>query len=313
MKILKTIGKACTIAATLLACAPVYAQDKMVDALPIARKLRALDSISIARLRAHEVLTDAELADLYPSWTNQFETYANARLPKEYAIDLRGFHMPCESRRVTSHYGYRSRFRRNHYGTDIGVRIGDTIRSAFDGKVRVVEFEARGYGKYVVIRHTNGLETIYGHMSKHLVRPNQVVKAGDPIGLGGSTGRSTGPHLHFETRFLGHKIDPERLFSFENRDVKGDTYIFRSNGRSSFSNALAHTNIEVEEVADNIQVAKTETKVARRPQGKIYKVKKGDTLYKIAQKHHTTVEKLCRLNNIPKNRKLSLGQVIKCS
>ena len=223
MEILKTIGKACTVAAMLFAAAPVNAQDKMVDALPIARKLRAIDSVSIARLRAREVMVDAELADLYPSWTNHFETYANAKQPKEYAIDLRGFHMPCESRRVTSHYGYRSRFRRNHYGTDIGVRIGDTIRSAFDGKVRVGEFEARGYGKYVVIRHPNGLETIYGHMSKHLVKPNQVVKAGEPIGLGGSTGRSTGPHLHFETRFLGNKINPEHLFSFENRDVLGDT------------------------------------------------------------------------------------------
>lgn len=309
MEILKTIGKACTVAAMLFAAAPVNAQDKMVDALPIARKLRAIDSVSIARLRAREVMVDAELADLYPSWTNHFETYANAKQPKEYAIDLRGFHMPCESRRVTSHYGYRSRFRRNHYGTDIGVRIGDTIRSAFDGKVRVVEFEARGYGKYVVIRHPNGLETIYGHMSKHLVKPNQVVKAGEPIGLGGSTGRSTGPHLHFETRFLGNKINPEHLFSFENRDVLGDTYIFRSNGRSSLSNALAHTNVQVEETVAEAPAAKT----AQRPQSKIYKVKKGDTLYKIAQKHHTTVEKLCRLNNIPKNRKLSLGQVIKCS
>lgn len=312
MEILKTIGKACTVA-VLFVAAPVYAQDKMVDALPIARKLRALDSISIARLQAKEVMADAELADLYPSWTNNFETYSNAVLPKEYAIDLRGFHMPCDSRRVTSHYGYRSRFRRVHYGTDIGLHIGDTIRAAFDGKVRVVKFEGSGYGKYVVIRHPNGLETLYAHMSKQLVKADQMVKAGEPIGLGGSTGRSTGPHLHFETRFLGKKINPEILFSFENRDVKGDTYIFRSNGRSAFSNALAHTNIQEEEVVADASLESSDAGNDQRHQAKIYKVRKGDTLSKIAKKYGTTVESLCRLNNIPKNRTLSLGQVIRCS
>lgn len=311
MKILKTFGKVCTVAALFVA-APVYAQDMMVDALPVANKLRALDSVSIARLQAREVVADAELADLYPSWTNHLETYANAAMPKEYTIDLRGFHMPCESRRVTSRYGYRSRFRRMHYGVDIGLRIGDTIRSAFDGKVRVVEFDAGGYGKYVVVRHPNGLETIYGHMSKHLVVPNQVVKAGDPVGLGGSTGRSTGPHLHFETRFLGKKINPEILFSFENRDVKGDAYVYRSNGRCTLSNTFAHNEVR-EEVVEETAVASTQPAAVKRTQGKMYKVKKGDTLSKIAKKNHTTVEKLCRLNNIPKNRTLSVGQVIKCS
>ena len=114
-----------------------------------------------------------------------------------------------------------------HKGLDIKVYIGDTIRAAFDGKVRIVRYEANGYGNYVVIRHNNGLETIYGHMSKHLVAENEHVRAGDPIGLGGNTGRSTGSHLHFETRLCGVALNPALMFDFRNQDVTGDTYLFR--------------------------------------------------------------------------------------
>ena len=111
--------------------------------------------------------------------------------------------MPTPNTRITDVFGYRPRRRRAHYGLDIKVYVGDTIRAAFDGKVRVVKNQGRrGYGKYVVIRHDNGLETVYGHLSKQLVDTNQLVKAGEPIALGGNTGRSTGSHLHFETRFL---------------------------------------------------------------------------------------------------------------
>ena len=100
------------------------------------------------------------------------------------------------------------------------------MRVAFDGKIRLTKFERRGYGYYVVVRHTNGMETVYGHLSKFLVKPNQIVKAGDPIALGGNTGRSTGPHLHFETRYLGLAINPTELIDFENGVTIKDTYSF---------------------------------------------------------------------------------------
>ncbi len=322
MRILKAIGKACIIATTMVVM-PAYAQDLMVEALPIDKKLRTIDSITIARLHAREVLEDALLGDLYPSWTNTYERYSDASMPAEYRIDLRNFCMPCDSRVVTSHYGYRARFRRNHYGTDLKVYVGDTIRAAFSGKVRVVDYEGKGYGKYVIIRHPNGLETLYGHMSKHLVAENQSVRAGDPIGLGGSTGRSTGPHLHFETRFLGKQINPELLFSFEARDVKADTYVYRSNGKSGLVNATVHmasNDLEESEEAINAQAAKVkesrefqDQRRSRKSRSQVYKVKKGDTLYSIAKKHSTTVSKLCKLNNIPKNKTLTPGQIIKCS
>lgn len=123
--------------------------------------------------------------------------------------------VPINNTYITSHYGYRPKYSRYHKGVDLKLYIGDTVRSAWDGVVRIVKYEPKGYGNYVVIRHHNGLETIYGHLSKHLVKVNQVVTAGQSIGLGGNTGRSTGSHLHFETRFKGIAIDPEKLFDFK--------------------------------------------------------------------------------------------------
>ena len=118
---------------------------------------------------------------------------------------------------------------RQHKGLDIKVYIGDTIRAAFSGKVRIVRYEAGGYGKYIVIRHPNGLETIYGHLSEQLVTENQVVRAGEIIGLGGNTGRSTGSHLHFETRLCGVALNPALMFDFRNQDVTGDYFIYNVN------------------------------------------------------------------------------------
>ena len=178
--------------------------------------------------------------------------------------------------------------------------IGDTIRSAFSGKVRIVDYERKGYGNYVVIRHPNGLETIYGHLSKHLVRENQVVKAGEPIGLGGNTGRSTGSHLHFETRFLGQAINPAEMFDFVAQDVTGDYYIFRSNKSKGQT-----------EVAKNTTSARP--KPTAKPRSKVHRVKSGENLSVIASKYGTTVAKLCKLNGISRKTMLRPGQIIKYS
>ncbi|MCF0198539.1 MAG: peptidoglycan DD-metalloendopeptidase family protein [Bacteroidaceae bacterium] len=294
------------------------AQDLMVNAPKIDKKLRTVDSLALMRMKQVESLEDPA-GDLYQSWTNAYVHYDISK-PKEYKIDLRRFHMPCDSRVVTSHYGYRRSFRRNHYGTDIKVYVGDTIRAAFSGKIRVVADQGRytGYGKYIIIRHANGLETVYGHLSKHLIKENMTVKAGDPIGLGGSTGRSTGPHLHFETRFLGEFINPEKLFAFESQDVRGDYYIFRSSGKGALVNE--RTIVGGEDVAEVEETEKTAESQAFQQQRKeranrsmVHKVKKGETLSTIARKYHTTVSKLCSMNHISKNKTLRPGQIIKCS
>ena len=214
--------------------------------------------------------------------------YGNAIIPDTYTIDLTGFCMPTPSTKITSPFG--PRWRRMHNGLDLKVNIGDTIVAAFDGKVRIVKYERRGYGKYVVIRHDNGLETVYGHLSKQLVDINQLVKAGEPIALGGNTGRSTGSHLHFETRFLGIPINPALMFDFEKQDIVADSYTFRkTKGTSGTARSMASG------------------------EGLFYKVKKGDTLSKIASRQGTSIDKLCKLNRITRRTILRPGQVLRCS
>ena len=317
-----------TLSLLIAFCASTVAQDRLADIAPIDRKMRAIDSISLVRLSEHEAMADLQnpAASLYSTWDNEYARSYGATLPTEYKIDLRQFHMPCDSRLVTSHYGYRPAFRRQHYGTDIKVFVGDTIRAVFPGKVRVVKYEPKGYGNYVVIRHPNGLETIYGHMSRHLCKPNQVVKAGDVIGLGGNTGRSTGSHLHFETRFLGQFIDPERLFDFEAQDVKGDFYLFRSSGRGTMlaasDNIVGGEEEMSEEAALALQAKEAESEAFQqkkikqmkaKPRTHIHKVKSGETLSSIARKCGTSVDRLCRLNNIKRNTVLRPGQILRYS
>jgi hypothetical protein len=313
-------------------CSMIFAQDRLASVAPIDHKMRAIDSISLVRISEQESMLDLEFpaAALYPSWNNDYTRAYAVTLPAEYKIDLRNFHMPCDSRMVTSHYGYRRSFRRQHYGTDIKVFVGDTIRAAFSGKVRVVADQGRrkGYGKYVVIRHPNGLETVYGHLSKHLVKPDQIVKAGEVIGLGGNTGRSTGSHLHFETRFLGQFINPEKLFDFDAQDVKGDFYLFCSNGRgtvlASADNVIGGEEEMDEETAKALMEKEAESEAFQqkriqemraksRTQVRNHKVRSGETLSSIAKKCGTTIDRLCKMNNIKRTTTLYPGQILRYS
>ena len=209
--------------------------------------------------------------------------------PDAYTIDCSKFCMPIDHEiKITSKYGPR---RRNlHQGTDLKVQIGDTIRSAFDGKVRIKSYERRGYGYYLVLRHPNGLETVYGHLSKFLVQENQIVRAGDAIGLGGNTGRSTGSHLHFETRFLGKSIDPEELIDFKNGFPHKNEYVFR--------------NVKVNGKNTNNYVTSENTLA-------IHRVRSGESLSVIARKYGTTVDELCKLNGITRTSTLQIGQAIR--
>lgn len=224
-------------------------------------------------------------------WVDPFRGGSKIEMPDSCAIDCSAFTLPIDSQiKVTSKYGPRRR--RMHKGIDLKVQIGDTIRAAFDGKVRIRNFERRGYGNYLVVRHPNGLETVYGHLSKSLVDVNDIVRAGDPIALGGNTGRSTGSHLHFETRFLGQAINPADIIDFENSVPHQDTYVFH--------------NIKINGRKSNIYTSSSDQMVYHR-------VKSGDTLGKIARMYGTTVNELCRLNGIKSTSMLRLGQSIRCS
>lgn len=301
------------------------AQDQLAAVAPADWHVRRIDSVSIVRIMERENLQNPAFA-LYQSWNNKYVRNYGVEIPNEYVIDLRGFKMPCDSKLVTSSYGYRKTFHRNHYGTDIKVYVGDTIYAAFSGKVRIVADQGyrKGYGKYVVIRHPNGLETIYGHMSKHLVSEDQIVSAGQPIGLGGNTGRSFGSHLHFETRFIGQFINPELLFNFEQQDVLGDCYVFRKNGRGQIlakadgilGRPQETSSEDLAVIAEQAQKQiesrgfQNQRRQAIR-QGGVYKVKNGDSLSKIAAKIGTTVDKLCSANKISAKTPLRVGQILR--
>lgn len=128
---------------------------------------------------------------------------------------------------TTSGFGFRKY--RYHFGEDINLETGDSVRCAFDGKVRIAQ-RSKTYGYVVVVRHSNGLETYYAHLSKLLVHPNEDVNAGTILGLGGNTGHSFGSHLHFEVRFRGQPIDPNYVIDFKHQCVRADTiYLTKSN------------------------------------------------------------------------------------
>lgn len=319
-------------AATLmlgLVVIPAMGQDMIARQAPVDHKAKAVDSVQIQRLIAEEIVENPS-NDLYPDWnSNGINIYGSVNLPAEYRIDLRNFCMPINSRIVTSGYGYRARFRRQHKGLDINAFKGDTIRAAFSGKVRVVDFQPKGYGNVVVIRHPNGLETVYGHLSKHLVKKLQNVKAGDPIGLAGNTGRSFGTHLHFETRLLGAYINPAEMFDFAAQDVKGDFYIFRANGRSQIMGRRGtndrHAAVETALAANESQpAAQPEAAPAQpakqqnagsqrqqRAQSRVHRVRNGESLYSIARRYRTTVDNLCRKNGIRPKSVIRPGQILK--
>ena len=292
-----------------LATVPAAAQDLLARQAPVDKKLKAVDTLALRNLVQREQ-AGSPSAQLYKEWNNKYAHRAT-ELPDSFNINLRRFCMPTTSRIITSNFG--RRWGRMHKGLDVKVYIGDTIRAAFDGKVRIVRYEAGGYGNYVVIRHHNGLETIYGHMSKNLVAEDETVRAGDPIGLGGNTGRSTGSHLHFETRLCGVALNPALLFDFKNQDVTADNYMFRRNTydreslaatrlRGKNDDMASATNNELA-VGDNVEEGEV----------RYHKVARGETLYSIAQKRGTTVDKICRLNHISKKQRVRPGQILRYS
>jgi len=182
---------------------------------------------------------------------------------------------------TTSNFGYRRG--RPHLGIDIDLETGDTVRCMFDGRVRIAK-KSKTYGNVVVVRHNNGLETIYAHLSKLSVKADDVVSAGTVLGLGGNTGRSTGSHLHFETRYLGNAINPAMIIDFKGQKL----------------------------ISDSMYISKKTFKyIAEYKAAKYYTVKKGDSLSKIAQKNGTSVSKICKLNGIKPTSIIKPGQKLR--
>ena len=307
---IKTILASAILAA--LAVSPLAAQ-KITSRSPhsdahkqlLANQTKTKDQIRLVEKNTFiDLIDDIEPEpDIYTEGWNskRVNPFREQDVPNSKVIDVTGYFMPCPGQ-VTSNYGYRAKFGRMHKGIDLHIKSNDTIYAAFDGKVRLTNYEARGYGNYVIIRHPNDLETVYGHLNKFLVKPDQVVKAGDPIALGGSTGRSTGPHLHFETRYMGYAINPSAIFDFANQTTHTDTYTFTKKTYTQPRNYAPKHNLASAEKENPYKSAADRTS---------YTVKKGDTLSSIAKSYGLSATTLRKLNNMTSTDLIRVGQVLK--
>jgi len=247
--------------------------------------------------------------DLYASWdTATIHPYSFIQCFKKDSATINlteptdcGFVLPFNGN-VTSEFGWRKR--RPHYGTDIDLETGDTVGAAFDGMVRIAKLN-RSYGNVVIIRHKNGLETVYAHLSKILVEAGQTVEAGQMIGLGGNTGHSFGSHLHFEMRYLGQAIDAEDFIDFNAGVLKNNTVmITKADVETKYDLRALHSRQKKDLNLARVSGSKSKY-------GKVYTVKKGDTLGRIAQRNHTTIKAICKKNGIKQTKVLRLGQKLK--
>ena len=316
MSFKKSIQKITIIALFVCAILPAHAQDLLARQAPIDRKMKAVDTLTLRSIIEKEQ-EESPASELYQEWDNRY-AHKRTEMPDTFKIDLRHFCMPTPSRVVTSNFG--NRWGRPHKGLDIKVYIGDTIRAAFSGKVRIVRYEAGGYGKYIVIRHPNGLETIYGHLSEQLVSENQSVRAGEVIGLGGNTGRSTGSHLHFETRLCGVVLNPALMFDFRNQDVTGDYYVYNVNTYNEESVEATRLRGKVgnggytRDLVQNGELGSYQNKMHASNDELLYhKVKNGETLASIAKLRGVTIEKICSLNHLSANAKVRPGMILRYS
>ena len=207
-----------------------------------------------------------------------------------------GFHLPPNDH-IFSPFGWRRN--RQHKGIDLDLNIGDTLRSAFSGKVRFADFNNGGYGNLVIVRHFNGLETYYAHLDKIIIQPNDIVLAGDVIGLGGETGNALGPHLHFEVRYKDVAFDSQNIIDYDKGLLKSSTIN---------NNSLIYYLTK----SDFSWVAVNNKKAAANNKKKYHKLKSGDYIGKLAVKYNTTVKKILKLNPKLKNlNSLQIGQVIR--
>jgi murein DD-endopeptidase MepM/ murein hydrolase activator NlpD len=193
-----------------------------------------------------------------------------------------GWSMPISPSGITSQFGMRHY--RWHYGTDLKLETGDPVVAAFDGIVRIRMYDAGGYGNYLVIRHYNGVETLYGHLSKQEVEVGQLVRAGERIGLGGSTGRSSGPHLHFEVRYEGNPIDPEFVYDFPAGTLRDK--IFK----------LSPEHFEYLRIARQVVY---------------HTIRSGENLGSISRKYRVSIGTICKLNRISARTVLRVGKKLR--
>lgn len=250
--------------------------------------------------------------------TQNLMPYKNVDLKKmSYSVvidlidSLKSYHYPYKGK-LHPRGKFGPRRGRRHMGVDMPLKMGSPIYATFDGRVRISSNTSGGYGQMVIIRHDNGLETYYAHLSQRNVKINEWVEAGQVIGLGGSTGRSTGPHLHYEIRYYGQAFDPERLIDFEKGLLCRETFLLKKTFFSIYSKAPQNFEDEVfneeQDKKDEAEIKRKEAELAAR---KYYRIRSGDTLGHIAVRYGTNVGTICRLNGIKSTAVLALGKTIR--
>lgn len=256
------------------------------------------DTLSLVWAPTNKLVEVSEKVLIDSIWVTAFEYYAlwDSRKINIYDFNPKDFKdtvtvklydpffgsnwsTPLKETKINSEFGFR-RYRW-HHGTDLKLNIGDPVYCAFDGIVRIRSYERYGYGYYVVVRHRNGLETLYGHLSQIQVDVGQEVKAGEIIGLGGNTGRSTGPHLHFEIRYQGLSINPTELFDFNIGRLKSNTYTITAN---SFDHVI------------------------KMQEAVYHRVRSGENLSVIAKRYGVSISHITKLNQISTRSILKVGQ-----
>ncbi|CAG4995476.1 hypothetical protein DYBT9275_01647 [Dyadobacter sp. CECT 9275] len=249
-------------------------------------------------------------------WVKAAEYYAiwDARIINPYGLNPLDFDEPIDLKlydpainrlwstpmtitRPTSNFGYR--WGRWHNGTDLDLDTGDSVRSTYDGMIRIVAWDGSGYGRFIVVRHYNGLETLYGHLSKQLVESGQIVKAGEVIGLGGNTGRSTGSHLHYENRYEGNPFDPRNIFDWEQKQIRSDHFMLTSEVWNHLRGKSSKSEFESGDAP------------ASYTRSVLHKVRSGDTLSSIASRYGVSVSSIARRNRISTRSTLRLGQKLR--
>ncbi len=260
--------------------------------------------------------------------TSVINPYKDVKAQYPFKLDFSGqkFTLPVDGP-VTSRYGWRRG--RAHKGIDIDLRTGDNVRVAMDGKVRYAKYNG-GLGKVVVVRHYNGLETFYAHLSKILVKPGDYVYSGQVIGKGGNTGRSRGSHLHFEARYMNQAINPEYLFGLAEKTGIRSSTIYVDN---RWTDPRKHRSYKQSAIAVRTQPLMAENSIQKTTQSepiirsdsrqgiiktnkpstsmvkeKVHVVTKGDTLAKIASVYGKSIDAICKVNGISKSSVLSIGQ-----
>lgn len=262
-----------------------------VQIVEIEDEAQFVGSEEMVKIASYFSVWDTDSVDPYGIDAKEFDDVVPIKL---YDISQGRYWSGPMAKGVTnSQFGWR--WRRWHTGTDLDLETGEPILAAFDGIVRVASTRG-GYGRCVVLRHYNGLETLYGHLSKINFEPNTVVKAGDEIGKGGNTGRSSGPHLHFETRYEGNPFDPRNIFSFSPNQINiiSQDFLLTSRVYDYLRGGASKGDFEFDE-----PVA-----VSRKVW---YRVRSGENLSEIANKFNTSVGELCKLNKIRSSTRLKVG------